>query len=279
MVDTPNYSYKRPTVGADKDTWGGQLNENWGKIDTDLKTAADAASAADTKADEAKTDAASANTNANGRVSKSGDTMTGGLTITAADAQPLKIRNTGANDAQIEFRSADDANVQARIRSTAINYQIRIYDAPDTLTGGLQISNSNKTVQLLQQFNTDEATEDAQLISRRHGDARYVQQTNQPVFAENHEADGSGYQRIGNTVRCWGTSTNIGLDATGALVTFPVTFARSPIVTATVAAMEHRFTAVGSITTTSCRIRTSASNFDIGNQPVSWQAIGEIASA
>src|SRR6056297_3555662 len=36
MVDTTNLSFKRPTVGGSEDVWGGELNENWEKLDTIL---------------------------------------------------------------------------------------------------------------------------------------------------------------------------------------------------------------------------------------------------
>ena len=279
MTDTPNFQYNTPTVGADKDTWGGKLNANWNKIDADLKATDDKAGAANTKADQAQTDATAANTNANGRVSKSGDTMTGALNVETTTPQLLKIKRTDGDEGWLRIDDQND-NPLGLYRASQNGPEISAY-APNsnTFLGGLRLNISDNTVQLLNSFNTDTATSATQLITRKHGDARYVRQTNQPVFAENHNSDGSGYQRIGNTVRCWGTSTNTELDATGALVTFPVTFARPPIVTATVAEMEHRFTAVGSITTTTCRVRTSASNFATGNQPVSWQAIGEIAPA
>jgi hypothetical protein len=34
MATTTNYSFNKPTVGGDQDTWGTQLNANWDAIDT-----------------------------------------------------------------------------------------------------------------------------------------------------------------------------------------------------------------------------------------------------
>ncbi len=33
-VNTTNYKFNKPVVGADSDSWGGELNENWDKIDS-----------------------------------------------------------------------------------------------------------------------------------------------------------------------------------------------------------------------------------------------------
>jgi|SaaInl6LU_22_DNA_1037377.scaffolds.fasta_scaffold24398_3 hypothetical protein len=33
---TTNYSFQKPTIGADEDDWGGYLNANWDSIDTIL---------------------------------------------------------------------------------------------------------------------------------------------------------------------------------------------------------------------------------------------------
>jgi hypothetical protein len=38
MVDTPNYGYTIPDVGASLDVWGDVLNDNWTDLDGDLKT-------------------------------------------------------------------------------------------------------------------------------------------------------------------------------------------------------------------------------------------------
>lgn len=42
---TPNYSFNQPLVNnaTDADLWGGQLNSNWGDLDTELKNVADTA--------------------------------------------------------------------------------------------------------------------------------------------------------------------------------------------------------------------------------------------
>jgi hypothetical protein len=34
MATTTNYSFTKPTVGGDQDTWGTQLNANWDALDT-----------------------------------------------------------------------------------------------------------------------------------------------------------------------------------------------------------------------------------------------------
>ena len=57
---TPNYNFTKPEVGASDDTWGGKLNANWASLDTLLK---------------------SSNDNIAGKVNRSGDTMTGDLTV------------------------------------------------------------------------------------------------------------------------------------------------------------------------------------------------------
>jgi len=36
MTTTTNYGFTLPTVGADNDTWGGLLNQNWTDLDADL---------------------------------------------------------------------------------------------------------------------------------------------------------------------------------------------------------------------------------------------------
>lgn len=33
-VNTTNYKFNKPVVGADSDSWGGELNENWDKVDS-----------------------------------------------------------------------------------------------------------------------------------------------------------------------------------------------------------------------------------------------------
>lgn len=40
---TPNYGWNLPTVGADADAWGDELNTTFGDIDADLKTVSDVA--------------------------------------------------------------------------------------------------------------------------------------------------------------------------------------------------------------------------------------------
>lgn len=43
---TPNYGWTLPTFGLDRDVWGDLLNDNWSTLDGQLKTVADAATAA-----------------------------------------------------------------------------------------------------------------------------------------------------------------------------------------------------------------------------------------
>jgi hypothetical protein len=78
MATTPNYNYNLPIVGGDFELWGGMLNTNWTEIDIDLKAANDAIDAAELLI-------TAANTNADGRVSKAGDTMTGPLVLPATE--------------------------------------------------------------------------------------------------------------------------------------------------------------------------------------------------
>ena len=41
FTETTNYSFKKPTVGADTDQWGTHLNETIDGVDSQLKTLAD----------------------------------------------------------------------------------------------------------------------------------------------------------------------------------------------------------------------------------------------
>jgi hypothetical protein len=65
MANTTNYAFKRPTVGGSAETWGNDLNDNWGSVDTNLKTVSDTASAAAVKTSNLSdlADAATARTN------------------------------------------------------------------------------------------------------------------------------------------------------------------------------------------------------------------------
>lgn len=36
MATTTNYAFNKPVVGANEDTWGGLLNDNWDSVDTVL---------------------------------------------------------------------------------------------------------------------------------------------------------------------------------------------------------------------------------------------------
>ena len=47
-LNTTNYSFVKPEVGASEDTWGAKLNDNWDSVDAELKAVADAYVAADT---------------------------------------------------------------------------------------------------------------------------------------------------------------------------------------------------------------------------------------
>ena len=42
MATTTNYAFNKPVVGANEDTWGGLLNDNWDSVDTELKAVTDA---------------------------------------------------------------------------------------------------------------------------------------------------------------------------------------------------------------------------------------------
>jgi hypothetical protein len=76
MADTFTaiYNLTKPEVGASRDTWGQKYNANLDKIDAGLKAATDAAAAAQATAN-------SAGGNANLRVAKTGDIMSGSLTV------------------------------------------------------------------------------------------------------------------------------------------------------------------------------------------------------
>lgn len=78
MVTTPNYGYTVPVVGGDFETWGGYLDANWTKIDLDLKAANDAIDAAEALI-------ATVDANANNRVLRAGDGMTGPLILPATE--------------------------------------------------------------------------------------------------------------------------------------------------------------------------------------------------
>jgi microcystin-dependent protein len=49
-TQTPNYDFLQPTVGADDSLWGEMLNDNWGAIDTLLKTLQDSIADLEAKA-------------------------------------------------------------------------------------------------------------------------------------------------------------------------------------------------------------------------------------
>lgn len=83
MATTANYGWTKPTVGADNGTWGTTLNTTLDSIDSQVKTTADAASAAATTA--------------NAALPKAGGTMTGRiLGLTASATAVDKGSMTGA---------------------------------------------------------------------------------------------------------------------------------------------------------------------------------------
>lgn len=62
---TTNYGWLKPVNGGDSDTWGTELNTLIDAIDSQVKTNANAASAAQTTANSANTAASAAQTSAN----------------------------------------------------------------------------------------------------------------------------------------------------------------------------------------------------------------------
>lgn len=85
MAVTPTYDGSTPTVDADEDTWGNELNTALGQIKTDLDALAGQGNATETS-------------NA-GRVAKAGDTMTGELKL--GDFGPTSSDSAGLRGAPI----------------------------------------------------------------------------------------------------------------------------------------------------------------------------------
>lgn len=91
MTVTPTYTGATPTVDADEDTWGGELNTGLGQIAADLEAIAE-----QSNANEAKADAA---------LPKAGGTMTGELKL--GDFGPSSADSAGLRGAPvIDFDAA-----------------------------------------------------------------------------------------------------------------------------------------------------------------------------
>lgn len=91
-AQTANYQLVKPEVGASADTWGEKLNANADTIDARLKADADAAAAADS--------------NANGRVSKAGDVITGDL-ILREPTPVLRLQQAENGPSSVLSRASD----------------------------------------------------------------------------------------------------------------------------------------------------------------------------
>lgn len=91
---TPHLGLTKPDPNGDDDAWAPMLNGNADILDTQVKAALD--------------NAAAANANANGRVSKAGDTMTGALTLAPASGTgaSLRVATTGAADSNLHIDGA-----------------------------------------------------------------------------------------------------------------------------------------------------------------------------
>lgn len=94
---------------------------------------------------------------------------------------------------------------------------------------------------------------------------------------EQHNEDGSGYQIVGKTLRCWGFATGSGT-ATPTVVTFPKTFARNPAITLAQAnTVPHtRDCGITNPTSSSFELiyRLHSDGSDLPNTAY-WQAVGE----
>lgn len=91
MPVTPTYTGATPTVDADEDTWGGELNTGLGQIAADLEAIADQSNANETKADAA--------------LPKAGGTMTGELKL--SDPGPTSTDSAGFRAAPVIDFDAD----------------------------------------------------------------------------------------------------------------------------------------------------------------------------
>lgn len=104
---TPNLGLTKPNPNGDDDAWAPMLNGNADILDTQVKAALD--------------NAAAANANANGRVSKTGDTMTGALAVTPASGTAANIIATsaGAADATIALGAPSGRSSGITLRTGA----------------------------------------------------------------------------------------------------------------------------------------------------------------
>lgn len=91
MPVTPTYTGATPTVDADEDTWGGELNTGLGQIAADLEAIADQSNANETKADAA--------------LPKAGGTMTGEIKL--GDTGPTSTDSAGFRAAPVIDFDAD----------------------------------------------------------------------------------------------------------------------------------------------------------------------------
>lgn len=91
MPVTPTYTGATPTVDADEDTWGGELNDALGDIAADLEALADHSNDNETKA--------------NAALPRSGGTMTGQLVL--EDSGPNSALGAGFRGAPIVDFDAD----------------------------------------------------------------------------------------------------------------------------------------------------------------------------
>lgn len=87
---------------------------------------------------------ASANSNANGRVSKAGDTMTGNLSIPAASAAAHAVRKDQLDAVDVSAQNAASAASSAA-SSANTNANGRVSKAGDTMTGALEIQGGFRT--------------------------------------------------------------------------------------------------------------------------------------
>lgn len=99
---TPNLGLTKPDPNGDDDAWAPMLNGNADILDTQVKAA--------------QTAAAAAGSNANGRVSKAGDTMTGALTVAPVSGTQAIVGATATGTATADVILASAAGNRAGIR-------------------------------------------------------------------------------------------------------------------------------------------------------------------